>query len=373
MVKVEDLYDKTKIPVDEKLVDELIDKYLQISFKDMNDQQLNIGERKISSLLYNKINFVDNNKTEINKQDLDTLITKVQNDFEKAGKPYNPAQYGGVSNPLGIMPGWQVFQSWNLLGTEKIASKDLNHRFYFGIDNSKLYDLSNVLYDELKEANIPFYFKIENNKEAQRRDKIVLYTSSELLPKTLEVIEKVQTNRADLISSCSEPSILMGKQNEKIGYATEGHQSNSSYTDMLCETFTDSIEKSLKDYQSKNSNSSLKEVFKSKLEAYEKRGTKLETVDVKRRILMDLLLKEDPNYKKELLQTFRNELSDKEMDLNNICFNKEIKQEVDTMYQDNTKENAFTKDFDHDLEMERMVNYQEQTEKLPDDVKTLHG
>ena len=370
MVKVEDLYDKTKIPVDEKLVDELIEKYLQISFKDMNNRQLNIGERKISSLLYNKINFIDTNtKNEINKQDLDTLITKVQNDFNKAGRPYNPAQYGGVSNPLGIMPGWQVFQSWNLLGTEKISSNDLNHRFYFGIDNSKVYDLSNALYDELKEANIPFYFKVDSNKDAQRRDKVVLYTSNELLPKTLEAIENVQTKRADLISSCSGPSILMGKLDEKIGYATESHQSNSSYTDMLCETFTDSIEKSLKAYQSENSNSSLKEAFKSKLEAYEKRGSKLETVDVKRRILMDLLLKEDPNYKKELLQTFRDVLSDKGMDLNNICFNKEIKQEIDTMY----KDNDFTKELDHDLEMERMVNYQDQSEKLPDDVKTLHS
>ena len=134
MIKPSDLYDKTKLPVDEHLLDKLIERYLSISYAKMSNSFM-----ELSKLLYNSINITNENQTtSFNKEDLNQLISVINEDFVNAGRPYDPQKYNGVKNPLGLMPGWTIFQSWHLLGTEKIESKDIAHRFYFGISNGLL-------------------------------------------------------------------------------------------------------------------------------------------------------------------------------------------------------------------------------------------
>ena len=328
MIKPNDLYDKTKLPVDGHLLDKLIEKYLGIPYSKMSN-----GFMDLSKLLYNSINIANESQiTSFNKEDLNKFITAIKEDFINAGRPYEPQKHNGVTNPLGLMPGWTIFQSWHLLGTEKIESKDIAHRFYFGISNDKVYELSHSLYDKFKAKGIPFYFKTDSNEHIQRTDNLVLYTSTPLLKETLEVIDELQRERPDLIKNCCEPSILAGRYSDKIGYAAEEKESKTSYTDLVCNTFLTAIEKSLIDYMNGNYDTRMKTLFQQKIEEYKKNNKDVSLERVKNRILFDILIRNDATFKQKLFLNFKNELKQKGLDVNNICFNNKVKRDIEQQY-----------------------------------------
>ena len=328
MIKPSDLYDKTKLLVDEHLLDKLIAKYLSIPYAKMSNTFM-----ELPKLLYDKINILDMSQVStFNKEDLDDFIKVINDDYVKAGKPFDPQKYGGVTNPLALMPGWNIFQSWHLLGTEKIESKDIAHRFYFGISNDKVYELSHLLYDKFKTKGIPFYFKTDSNEHIQRTDNLVLYTSTPLLEGTLEILEELQKERPDLLQNCCEPSILVGRYSDKIGYATEDKESKTSYTDLVCNTFLTAIEKSLVEYTNGNYNPQMKILFQQKIEECKKNNKDVSLERVKNRILFDILIRNDATFKQKFFLRFKNELEQKGLDVNNICFNNRVKQDIEQQY-----------------------------------------
>ena len=105
MIKLEEFYDKVKLPVNEELLNKLLEKYFSIPLqnKDYHEE------------LYNEINKLQ--KTTINEEKLkkeqEKLISEINQDFIKAGKPFNPATHDGLTNPLGEQTGWSTFKSWN--------------------------------------------------------------------------------------------------------------------------------------------------------------------------------------------------------------------------------------------------------------------
>ncbi|MBQ3474692.1 MAG: hypothetical protein IJH20_00760 [Bacilli bacterium] len=338
MIKPNNLYEATKLPANEELLNALLSKYFSIAYKDMSN-----GFAELNKLLYKKINIYSTNSGDvINKQDLGQLINEINQDFINAGLPYNPSEHNGVRNPLAVMPGWNTFKSWHLLGTERISSNDISHRFYFGIPNSKLYEFANVLYDKLKSANIPFYFKTDINNNIQRTDNLVLYTSTSLLEQTMNVIEQVKQERPDLLSQCSEPSVLAGKYDSKIGYASEDTNANTSYTNLMCESFILSIENCLRTYTHTNPSPQIKMVYQQKIQEYIRSGKSVELDNIKNRILLDILINNDSTFKHSLLAEFRKELSSKGIDIENVCFNKKVKEEVDQTYGSMEIENTIT-------------------------------
>ena len=72
----------------------------------------------------------------------------------------------------------------------------MRHRLYINVNANGLMSISNVLYEELKRKNIPFYFKIQNNdfNEKGFKDSIVLYTSTEYLSDTIQALLSVEKN-----------------------------------------------------------------------------------------------------------------------------------------------------------------------------------
>lgn len=326
MIKPNDLYKVTKLSADEKLLNDLLTKYLSISYKQMNNKFMD--DYKI---LYKQINVVSENvQNGYNQEDIKELTNKINKDFSMFGD-YDSSKNNGISTPLLVMPGWIVFQSWNLLGTKNIKD-EISHRFYFGISNDKLYELSNILYDKLKLANIPFYFKTDNNERVERTDNLVLYTSTPLLEQNLKIIEEIKHERPDLINHCYNPSIIVGKFYDKIGYAAEDENAKVSYTNLMCNAFLNSIEKSLKYYISTNSNIQIKSLYQQKIQKYLNNGKDVSSERVKNRIFVDILTKNDPAFKSILLKKFREELVNKDIDINNVCFNKKVKQEVEKFY-----------------------------------------
>lgn len=323
MADINKFFNEVKLPVDERLIDNFISKYMSITYKDMSNPNKEVAEE-----LYRKIAYIDYApKTKHNLKDRDKLLNEINIDFINAGKPFNPARYEGIKNPLGIQTGWVTFKSWDLLGTEKIESEDFDHRFYFGIPNDKAYDYVNVLYDKFKEDKVPFYFKCETFDLEQRVDKIVLYTSSKYLSKTIDVIDKVNSDRPDLYESLYNPSIIVGKYNNKIGYASEIRNKETSYTLFMCESFLKSIEKSLYKYKS-NPSSKEMNMYDSKLKEYLNAGKDISKQTVRDRIFFNLLIKSSPNYRTELMNTFKSEINSNGFDPDNICLDKSIKEKL---------------------------------------------
>lgn len=328
MIRPNELYDKTKLPIDEKLLDKLIQKYFSISFTDMSRMTSDLG-----TLLYKKINIVDDKtKKRFNQLDLNSLIAEISKDYDNAGRPFDPKLYNGTTSPLGIMAGWYTFQSWNLLGTEKIHSNQISHRFYFGISNDKLYEFSKYLYEKLKKAKIPFYFKTETNQYVERTDNLVLYTSTPLLGQTLKLLDDMQKERLDLFASCSEPSILAGRLTNSIGYATEDHNAKTSYTDFICKTFIDTLDSELRKIIHDRTLTQIISIYNQKKQEYINAGRDISSDRVRQRILLDILIKYEPNFKKKLLQSFRQKLIANGIDIENICFNKTVKREIEQYY-----------------------------------------
>lgn len=321
-----ELYDSVRKPLDMDLIDKLLDKYFSLSY----DEMTNVFA-ELSKQLYDKINIISKDKTDIvNSTDYTNLISKINSDFIAAGKPYDPQKHNGMINPLALMPGWCVFRSWDLLGTEKISGSDTSHRFYFALPNSKLYEFADVLYDKLKKENIPFYFKTDMNDGVQRTDNLVLYTSNKFLKQTMKVIDELQKERIDLIKTCAEPSILVGNYSNKIGYASENSKIKESYTSLMCKTFISTMEQALRLYISNNPSSQVRLLYHKKIDEYVKRGLKIND-NVKNRVLLDILVQNVPSFKQQFLDIYKNELIKKGIDINNVCFNKQVKDELDKM------------------------------------------
>lgn len=328
MLKLEELYEKAKVPADEALLDELLNKYFSIGYKEMIDQRL-----KLQDLLYNKINIVSMfSNVGKNIEDEKNLMRIINADYQAAGMLFKPEEHDGRTNPLTGMAGWHLYKSWYLLGTKKIQSSDFAHRFYFGVEFDKLYEFVTILYEKLKAAQIPFYFKttdLNKTGTATRRDNVVLYTSTALLEKTMSVIGSIEKERPDLIEKCSQPSILMGNIGGHIGYATEDQNTTTSYTDLVCETFASTLEDCVNNFVRTTKSSPIRDAYESKIKQYMIGRTTPLPQAVKMRILLDILVTYNPNFKKEMLNDFRTKLEQKGIDLENICFNKHVKNELE--------------------------------------------
>ena len=353
MIKPEELYNKTKILVDMALLNKLLEKYASIPINELDfslsadeGYKNTLGYSRLSSALYNQINCLQQTTTQNEKLRIDkeNFILKVRQDFINSGINFNPELHGGSTNPLTVQPGWYTFKSWNLLGTAKIHNSNQLHRFYIGIASNDKYDFANELYSEFKNTNIPFYFKVDRSLE-NRPDKIVIYTSTDLLDKTMNVLETIENRRPDLMQRCISPSIIVGKVTDKIGYASEFPSSGVSFTQIICNCLANAIESTINEYIKGSINPSIKKIYDEKVLELQKRGYFLE-INGKKKIATDVLMKYDSDFKVKILNSFENNLVNAGIDLNNMCFSKQAKKEIEKQYNpiENNKIDIFAPD-----------------------------
>ncbi len=319
------LYDNIKLPMDMNLLDLITKKYMQISYNEVKGLVLG-GNKSMSDLLYSKINDEDKMQLSIDENEKNEFFGKIAIDYEN----FHPT----ANYPVTADQGWYHFKSWQIFGTEKIKSSDQLHRFYCGVTNDKMYEFTNVLYEKFKNQGIPFYFKTMRLNSG-RVDNVVIYTSTKLLEKTIDVIDSIQIERPDLINTFREPSILVGKYSDKIGYAEEVPGISMSYTDCICTLFTRTLGQCLHEYAKNNPDSSIKLAYKNKVSAqfskYGEPETEYSKEMAKQRILYSLL-ENDMGFKEFLLRNVRNNLSLAGIDPDNICFSNEVKKEVENLY-----------------------------------------
>lgn len=335
MIKPEELYNKTKIPVDMDLLNRLLEKYESIPINKIDFS----SNSKLSDELYEQINLQQSTtlKNPKLKQDEARLISELNYDFINSGKNFKPELHDGLTNPLAVQPGWCTFKSWHLLATSRIPNKEQLHRFYIGIVNNNKYDFAYELYNEFKRVNIPFYFKTEIFSE-DRPDKIVIYTSTNLLSKTMQVLENIENRRPDLMMSCISPSIIVGKVTDKIGYASEIPNSGVSYTQLICNSLADAIKSIMHEYIQGSIKESVKRIYEQRLIEMQRQGHSLDS-NKKIKIASEVLMEFDPNFKIKLLDAFRSNLLHSGIDLNNLCFSQEAKKSLDSQYNTSRKTN----------------------------------
>lgn len=328
MIKPEELYNKTKMPVDMDLLNSLLEKYKSIPMHELDFS----SNSKLADALYNQINLQQSTilQREKLKQDEEKLLSELNQDFINSGRKFSPELHNGMTNPLGIQTGWNTFKSWHLLGTSRIPDDKQIHRFYIGITNNNKYDFAYELYNEFKRASIPFYFKMDIFSE-DRPDKIVIYTSTDLLSQTMGVLGNIENRRNDLMMNCISPSIIVGKITDKIGYASEITNSGVSYTQLICDSLADAIKSVMNEYVKGPIKESAKRIYDQKVEEFQKHGYFLESSD-KMKIASEVLMEHDPAFKTKILDIFRKNLSNAGIDLNNMCFSKEAKKSIEAEY-----------------------------------------
>lgn len=331
-----DLYKKTKLPIDDEFVDNILKAYFSISKDEMQS-----SFKEVEELIYSAIN--------VDKKNYGTIIEEDKNDFLNdaffdLSKRWNKQ---GV-NPIIKMVGWKLFESKELTG-KNLEHNKISHRLYIGANGSSKYAFCHKLYEKLKAANIPFYFKVNDNDNVNRRDNIVIYSSTEYLEETLKVVENILKENSYLLNNFSSPSILMGKLEDNIGYASEKANSGKSYTSKMIDIFYSSLKICIENIMKNNPNEILN--YNGQKYTYKDfwNNTIKETFANKRvqiRQLSNYFFRNYPNLKKEFLNILKQKSVQDGIDINNACFNTLVKKEIEYFVKDTPKSNELNKNID---------------------------
>ena len=119
---------------------------------------------------------------------------------------------------FGDGPGWTQVAS-RYLTAKKDPSIKAEHRLYIDTESVDTYKLLNILVKKFDQQNLPYYFKFD--EYADRDDTIVIYATTELLPKYVELLKEIKIENPDLISRVKQPPLLTGKIDGWFGYGTE--------------------------------------------------------------------------------------------------------------------------------------------------------
>ncbi len=320
--KLEDLESIVKLAASDDFIKKIIRSYLTI------DPQKFKSSSELYELIYNQMRVDPNSVGKINENDRVDLVREVQKD----ALAWNP----NASNPLKEQPGFFTFKSWHILGGQKIPDNEMRHRIYINSKAENLMAITKEIYEEMKQKGIPFYFKIQGKMndeylaEKGFKDSFVLYTSTPLLDDTIKTLLEVEKKHPELIQNCNEPSELVGKINNWLGYASETEVVKHSYTSNVCIAVANAIERSVQDWcqghgDIKIGNTTIKEYYDNMM---------WDEMKTKTQVLVSNIPKVDKTFSQKLCDTAREELVKVGLNPDNICMtdiaSKEIKAKVNS-------------------------------------------
>jgi len=305
-------------PADDNFIKSIVREYLSI--KDIGQESPMLDD---SDILYAHLRVDPDSIAPINIEAKRELFLKARKDY-----------YTNHSEKPDIIPlhrqyGWYTFQSWELSAGEKISDSKIAHKFY--INSKDPMKFCNVLYDTYKKHNIPFYFKTPGKWDEGKgyKDSIVIYTSTELLEKNLEVLGDIEKNHLEIIEECNQPHEFVGEINKWLGYSTEMEDAVHSYISIISIAFAKAIEKSVKDF-AKNNPDVL--VGNTKMSDYYSGHMTLDERRSRTQNLMCHANKIDSNFVEKFCVRVRDEMRQLGINPGNICFDDTRKQEIDLYY-----------------------------------------
>lgn len=314
--KLNDLESIVKLSASDDFIKKIIRSYLTINPQDFKKSS------ELYELIYNQMRIDPNSIGKINENDRMALASEVQKDVLS----WNP----NASNPLKEQPGFFTFKSWHILGGQKIPDAEMRHRIYINSKADNLMALTKEIYEEFKQKGIPFYFKIQGKmndeylSEKGFKDSFVLYTSTPLLDETIKTLLEVEKKHPELIQNCNEPSELVGKVNNWLGYASETEIVKHSYTSNVCIAMANAIEKSVQEWckshgDIKIGNTTIKEYYDNMM---------WDEMRAKTQALVSNIPKVDRTFATRLCGTAREEFAKVGLNPENLCMTDIARKEI---------------------------------------------
>lgn len=217
---IQDLYQNASIRATNEYYDKLIQCYTSYDNK--------ASTLDYKDVVYRALNSTDrNNQYKFDTAERENFSKEVMADIKESGTQR-------FKTPKEIQAGWFTYQSWNLIGGEKIRADEIQHKFYIAVRPDKLHELEHVLYSKYKQKGIPFYFKSNADAERNcRKDNLVIYVTNEHLQANLEILSEIKQEHEDIVSTCDTPSLVVGQADNWLGYVSESNKAHKPHTEIM--------------------------------------------------------------------------------------------------------------------------------------------
>ncbi len=251
--------------------------------------------------------------------------------------------------------GWYTFQSSQLTNNGGYGKNEISHRFYINANAKVIAQFSEKLIKEFENRKLPFYFKINTLYIQGPKDFIVIYSSSNELKNTIDVLNAVAINNPELISQINRPHEFTNNIDNWIGYAQENKQlqGKESFTGLMSDNISQVLVESVRDWVNTHPNISVRSdgitpVFAKDLiddslmndsgkDYYKAKQDKVlyyQGVSY----LLSAIQRVDYEFINSIVGKLRSKLLELNIDPNNICLNKDVMQELHGIININSKE-----------------------------------
>lgn len=275
--------------------------------------------------------------------------------------------------------GWYTFQSSQLTNNGGYGKNEISHRFYINANAKVIAQFSEKLIKEFENRKLPFYFKINTSHIQGPKDFIVIYSSSNELENTIDVLNEVAINNPELISQINRPHEFTKNIDNWIGYAQENKQlqGKESFTGLMSDNISQVLVESVRDWVNTHPNMSVRSdginpVFAKDLvddslmndsgKDYYK--AKQDKVSYYQGVsyLLSAIQRVDYEFVNSVVGKLRSKLQELNIDPDNICLNKDVMQELQGIINSNSSEINNQKSSENDSlqilreEYEKMMN-----------------
>lgn len=358
MITIDKLINSNNKSVNEDFVKKMI-----LEFQNMTSQlQQNSDVEHLRNIFKQYLN--SSKESASSGQDFDYInefVNRASNHFQaiKTMKPIIKTDESGnttYTNPISNNQlGWYTFQSSQLTNNGGYGKNEISHRFYINANAKVIAQFSEKLIKEFENRKLPFYFKINTSYIQGPKDFIVIYSSSNELKNTIDVLNAVAINNPELISQINRPHEFTNNIDNWIGYAQENKQlqGKESFTGLMSDNISQVLVESVRDWVNTHPNMSVRSdgitpVFAKDLiddSLMNDRGkdyykAKRDKVSYYQGIsyLLSAIQRVDYEFVNSIVGKLRNKLLELNIDPNNICLNKDVMQELHGIINSNSKE-----------------------------------
>jgi len=263
MYNAADLDKQIKLPVDEKLVEQLFDIYIngrksnsaekingvirQIRFMLIDDEPTTKEEKikNIEKQLYNRLQV--RGVSSYTKQ-AESQIDVLRAAFDWSA--YMDAKQEGISRTEYYDDAYELM-GWYCCPASRSKEKSHKnkHRLYFNVCGVNRWKLANILYHKLKKSGKPFSFKVLTDSAMNRVDGLVWYIRSDCLQQSLRIVDDIIRENPELLKD-SKASPIMGQMyGGRVGYGAELPYKGYSYSSLVCTVFAETLFAGIENYQ----------------------------------------------------------------------------------------------------------------------------
>jgi hypothetical protein len=289
------------------------------------------------------------------------FVNRASNHFQSINtmKPITTTGENGnvvYANPISNNQlGWYTFQSSQLTNNGGYGKNEISHRFYINANAKVVAEFSEKLIKEFEKRKLPFYFKINTTYTQGPKDFIVIYSSSKELENTIDILNSIAIQNPELISQINKPHDFTNNIDNWIGYAQENKQlqGKESFTGLMSDTISQVLVQSVRDWVNAHPNMSVRSdginpifakdlVNDSMLDDTGKDyyGAKQDKVSYYQGIsyLLSAIQRVDYDFVNSIVGKLRNKLQELNIDPNNICLNKDVMKELQTIINIDSRE-----------------------------------